>query len=978
MRRRLLILIMAALLPVSAAAQYYSYGAEPSSVKWSQIKSEHFKMIFPQGMDSMARDYLCAMEMMRPSVNGPMLLNTHQIPVVLHPYTTLSNGSVSWAPKVVNLVTSPEPYDGTSDPWMMQLVNHELRHVAQCEHFTRDFYSWLWYGLGEQAAGLGMGLFTTKKYLEGDAVISETELNQVGRGRSASFLMYPRALLLDGNYLSWEQATMGSYHYQSINPYAIGYMLLAQERLRTDNASFTGEFFRDKARLYDIKRFLHPDQYTTYPSQDMMIAKTLRMFNIAWKQDLDMRGEFTQCKPLSREERLYTDYISAVRIADERSSFDGHVIALKKGLEHNNELVRINPVGVEQHVSYFNPVASKISDPAGGRIYWSETVMDEPSDLENFSVIKYLDINSGDIGFVTRDTKYFNPAVSPDGKYLAVAEYPVASATRLVLLNPSDGRVIASCAAPGAGQILEPCFSYGYIYVSAIAENGAGIWRIPYKDGLDDEWENVLPATGCEIRNLRSFDGGVCFASDFDGVMNIFSIDWKNSAVKQLTNSKYGANYPFFDADGQLYYSEYSSKGYHLVTADKSAFLDRDIKFKQPYLHPVAEALATQYAEKFTEAPVGNAAYLDQEQYPVEEYDKLRNAFHFHSWAPLYYNVDRIMNMSGDHLYEMASLGLTGYSQNELGTVTAMAGYSYHGGFNALHGKVNAVIADFDVEASFDFNDRKQRLDDPLLKEIQGDYQSVVTNRPYFTASIAADYPHNLFGGGWLSMFIPVARLTFSNDLCRYESESGELRNHFTGKFMFGSRYYKMLPVTKAAIFPRYGISAGLYFQLPMASAGQQSPLMYATVYGYLPGYDRSHGLKLSASYQRQATSGGKRFISESLASMPRGYTGISPTEAYGKITADYAVPVWLQDYTISKYLYLKRLQVIPFVDMALDSRHQLGKPVTNFLGSFGTDLTVDFYAFRLGFEINAGLRYAHTLPVAGRKGGNYFAPLFG
>ena len=980
MRRRLFILIVSALLPVSAAAQFYTYGADPSSVKWSQIKTDHFKMIFPQGMDSLARDYLCAMEMMRPAVNGPMLLNTHRIPVVMHPYTTLSNGSVSWAPKVVNLVITPDAYDATSDPWMMQLVNHELRHIAQCEHFTRDFYSWLWYGLGEQAAGLGMGLFTTRKYLEGDAVISETELCPVGRGRSASFLMYPRALMLDGTYWNWEQSTMGSYHYKSINPYAIGYMLLSEERIRTDNADFTGEFFRDKARLYDVKRFLHLQNYTIYPSRDMLLAKTQKMFNQAWRQDMDMRGEFTQYKDIiSHEERLYCDFTSMICVQDDRSIWDGNILALKNGLECPSELVRINPMGEEKHLSWFSPVSSKLSDAVNGRVYWSETVKDGPADLEDFSVVRYLDIDSGTISSLTARTKYFNPTVSPDGKQLAVAEYPVGGTTRLVLLNALNGSVLVSCPAPAGGQILEPCISAGYIYASAVAENGAGIWRIPYSAELDDEWENVLPPTGCEIRNLRACDNGICFASDYDGVMNIFSIDCKTSVVKQLTNSKYGANYPYMDeASGLLCYSEYSSKGYHLVEADKKSLLEREIKFDEPFLHPVAEALSAQYAGKYTDAPVGNVAYLDPEQYPAQEYDKLRNAFHFHSWAPLYYNVDRIMNMSGDHLYEMASLGATGYSQNELGTVVAMAGYSYHGGFNALHGKVTAVVANCDVEASVDFNDRKQRIDDPMLKYFMDDYQPGVTSKPYFTASLAADYPYNLYGGGWLSMVIPLAKLSFSNDICRYVSEDGWLHNHFTSKFMFGSRYYKMLPVAKAAIFPRYGISAGLYFQLPIASGGYKAPLMYANVYGYLPGYDRAHGLKLSASYQRQATSDGKRFVSESLASMPRGYAGISPTEAYGKITADYAVPVWLRDYKVSKYLYLKRLQVIPFVDMALDSRHQFGKPVTNFLGSFGTDLTVDFYAFRLGFEINAGLRYAHTLPVAGRKGGNYFAPLFG
>ena len=190
----------------TAAAQFYNFGTDPSFVKWSQIRTPDFRLVYPRGMDSLARVYLFNLEKMRPVVNKELLLDTKPISVILHPYTTLSNGAVSWAPKMVNLITTPEAYRGTTEPWVEQLASHELRHVTQTQHFTKGIWRALEYVMGEQAVGIGLGLFSSSVFMEGDAVVAETENSESGRGRSASFLMYPRALLLDGIDWNWDKA----------------------------------------------------------------------------------------------------------------------------------------------------------------------------------------------------------------------------------------------------------------------------------------------------------------------------------------------------------------------------------------------------------------------------------------------------------------------------------------------------------------------------------------------------------------------------------------------------------------------------------------------------------------------------------------------------------------------------------------------------------------------------------------------------
>ena len=110
-----------------------------------------------------------------------------------------------------------------------------------------------------------------------------------------------------------------------------------------------------------------------------------------------------------------------------------------------------------------------------------------------------------------------------------------------------------------------------------------------------------------------------------------------------------------------------------------------------------------------------------------------------------------------------------------------------------------------------------------------------------------------------------------------------------------------------------------------------------------------------------------------SLSVLPRGYTGYNFDETYGSVSADYAVPIYLGDVSLGSFMYLKRLQIIPFGDYAVGAAH--GSSALSTYYSYGADLKLDFMIFRLNFPLSAGLRYARTGPQSGSQ--NYFGLLF-
>ena len=118
-RTRLILAAIFTLSVISSSSlygQYYTAGNDPTRVRWRMIRSEHFRMIYPAEIDSLARVYLYTLENIRPRVTASLNIDPRPIPVILHPYTTQSNGVVTWAPKRMDLFTSPDPYGSNPDP----------------------------------------------------------------------------------------------------------------------------------------------------------------------------------------------------------------------------------------------------------------------------------------------------------------------------------------------------------------------------------------------------------------------------------------------------------------------------------------------------------------------------------------------------------------------------------------------------------------------------------------------------------------------------------------------------------------------------------------------------------------------------------------------------------------------------------------------------------------------------------------------
>ena len=221
-----------------ASAQFYEFGQDPASLKWKQINTEHFQVVFSSDFGNNAQKLANLLEKNYKANSNQLDHSPRKVPVIIHNQTVYSNAFVTWAPKRMEFFTFPDPNIYPID-WLTELSLHEFRHVVQIDKLNQNFTRFLTVLLGQQANGIVAGMMPLW-FIEGDAVSAETSLSRSGRGRLPSFEMEIKAKLLsDTKPYSLSKAYLGSYKDYVPDHYQLGYQMVSYARKRYGNDYWT-------------------------------------------------------------------------------------------------------------------------------------------------------------------------------------------------------------------------------------------------------------------------------------------------------------------------------------------------------------------------------------------------------------------------------------------------------------------------------------------------------------------------------------------------------------------------------------------------------------------------------------------------------------------------------------------------------------------------------------------------------------------
>ena len=1003
---------MLLLLPCSAGAQFYVTGDDPGSLKWRSIDTDSYRIIYPDGTDSLARVYASELEKYKIPVSRTTGFMTGHgdgklMPVVMHAYNT-SNGSVAWAPKRMDLFTIPSAYNPEPIPWPTMLALHESRHVTQMQFGMTNTMRPFNYAFGEMFNILASLVYQGMYFIEGDAVVAETALTRSGRGRTADFLNYYMVAFDQGDYRNFPRWLFGSQRHYSPNHYALGYMTLGGIRYLYDYPDIMHDAYEKSSRnifyLPPVKKLAKKAGGKKKFGQVFeAVRDTMKGI---WTSEIEARAPFISGEPVTATPRLYTDYKDNVAMGPD-------IYSIKNGFLTTPVLIRIDSTGKEHKVTRFASQTSILSPSDNqGILYWSETVPDERWSMKADSRIRYIDPDhsSRKKNLTGRKDMLFNPASSSNGFRISAVQYHPEGGSSLLVKDIYTGGTSDTFAAPDSVQLLETAWIGNDVYVTGLSEGGYGIYR---RSG--SEWNTILEPQPVMIKDFKAYGEELIFACDRTGVHELYHLNPSTGDLRQKTSTRYGASDFTYSTDGRwLYYSSQTLKGMQMFRTSVDSLLNRPADFSDIHKYVIADRLAQQ--EKAEAEKTGLSKAVSEVDYSLSQprkYSKFGHAFNLHSWTPVYVSVDNIMNMSFDHIWQAASLGVAGIMQNRLSTGVGEFGYSAHKDpYNPLkwrhsgHAKFTYSGLYPVIEASIDVNDRAARQYN-ITAYKQDDRMSVSLSSaelpsPYIEGRLSMYIPFNFTSGGWNRGFIPKVSYRISNDMFNTSaailSYDGNVYSDgsligFNGKYyipgpnpalptfigatkgknsfrhnLSGSlRAYTMLGTPNSAVYPKWGVGLEMGASGSLESSQWLSPMGYAYLYGYVPGIVPAQGLKLTAMAQTKLSQ--KAIFGQAAVNiMPRGMsksTSLLQQLSIGnnlltKVTADYAIPIYIGDVSIAGGLvYIKRLTLTPHFDYMFIGRNT---PTKVGLFSAGTSLTLDLNGLIwIKWPCSAGISYSYN-----------------
>ncbi|WP_256004784.1 hypothetical protein [Pedobacter deserti] len=629
----------------SACGQIFSEEQNPLSVKWRQIQSPGFRIIYPDELEHEAQRMANTMSHIYPYVGSSLSRHKTSIPVVLQNRGVTANGFVQLAPKKSEFYTTP-PQQFDSQDWLNNLAVHELRHVAQFDKLTGGKAS----PFPEEIYFAWFGASIPLWFFEGDAVSIETALTRAGRGKIPSWIMPYRAALLEGKRLSYSKAYFGSDKDLTPGYYQLGYLLSSHIRSKHGGGvsdSILTDIRKRPLRPYPFSGSLK--KYTGMGTRHWYL-QTQSDLQGSWS-DQNNRTESKNYEILNQPASFATNYFMPVRLADQR------ILALKQSKAQASHFVVIDSARRENKLLGIGPQEQPWFSYANGLVVWDEIREDPRFKQRSYSVICSYNMNSGIRRTLTRRSRLFSPSLSADASRIVAVQIDLSNKCNLVELDASTGKILNTISNPDNHILQTPAYDHDDSSIAVVRVSEAGK-QLAITDG-EGNMRVLIDSSRQQINRPVFIGNGIAFNAHYNGIDNIYYIDTTSKKISALSASKYGAfnislQYENSDAP-KILFNDFGATGYHVAETRLTHLNTGKNNF-----------VSFGAAAKAQEGNVDVFSNIPDSSYQSTRYHShsLHNLFKFHSLSPVIENE-----------YQG---GLQLKSNNLLNTLDVFAGADYH------------------------------------------------------------------------------------------------------------------------------------------------------------------------------------------------------------------------------------------------------------------------------------------------------------
>lgn len=921
------------LLSPVVSAQYYNTGQDPASLKWMQITTEHFRVIYPGSYAAEGIRFAKTLEESYSKLSPLYPAQKFRLPVVIHNHTVRSNGYVAWAPKRIELYPTPEQDNIPLDP-NEQLAIHELTHAFQMQSLNQGFTRVFSVLFGQQLAGVVSAILPIW-YLEGDAVFNESFLTLSGRGRSPSFIQQLKAISLEkGKMYNYDKMLNGSFRDFIPSYYNTGFQMVTWSKIRYKDDLWNKTLKNTANFPFLINPVNLSLARNASTSKKRLFQETFDTLFTLWSKD-DKVSNFKTYEILNppRMER-YVSYYSPV-IAGSDS-----VIAIRASLSHPLSIVLIR-LSEKRETRIHTPgrIYPRFISFGDGKLVWTETQPDPRWENREWSVIRMMDLESRITKQLSYKSRYLSAAISHDGVFIAATENDVDNTNSLVFIDTRDGRIVEKTMAPENAYLQRPQWALNDKKVAVIylTDKGEGIMIY---DISTRQWDVPVKAENHDIQSCFLGNDSLFFISSYSGTDNIYFLNESGKAIP-LTKSRFGIN--DFTADGSsLIFTDYSAEGNNVCRMSLA-----DIEEAEPvYSH------SSFLINRFDTLRATLTSGYNNLNYNPRPYRKWQHLFNFHSWMPFYADLDKIQS-------DPASVkpGFSIMTQNNLSTLVSSIGYEFSESTHKLHSLVKWMGWYFVLESRLDYGH------DPEIQSLGAPEEPVISGRGIsFRNTLSLPL---IFSSGAFSQYFYLSASSDYRNNYIYLRETRNYdngQNQLTGRIYF-SNYYRS---SARDIYPRWAqvldISHSAY-PFDRNIYGTITTLRSAF---YFPGILRNNGIKIKLEAESQKP---EKFILGNRASFSRSYEDII-SEKLRFASIDYFMPLAYPDFHIGSLLYVPRVRADFFYDYTsatgnyLINRANQGNSFdyhdyNETFKSFGIEIMSDFYLLRIPFMISGGIQSA-------------------
>ena len=589
-----LVVVVAVLLGAMASAR-----ALPSDYVWRTLETEHFRISYHQGLESMARQLARTAE----AVYGELTVFLEWTPaakteIALVDHVDTPNGMVNVYP-YNKMILYAVPPDGRSvlndyDDWLRVLVAHEMTHVVYLDKKS---------GLPQVVNYVFGGMMHPNQYMprwytEACAVFDESLLSAAGRERSSLFEMFIRTDMLMGDFMEIDQISGSVDRWPRGNiPYLYGAKFMQYTADKYGNKTLTALGYLYGQRLVPLALNAVMKKVTgdTY----------IRLYD-EWREQLRARyaADTKRLEALGLSEVHYLSDSGEEHGSPRLFPTGDRMLYFQDNGRPGERGWYVLDFRTDERKKLFEADEDGGADiaPDGRRIVSGQLAYYK-NEYYYYDLYLY-DRDRQETTRLTEGLRAREPSFSPDGRKVVFVKYEPGM-SRLMLLDV-DSRIVSE---------LPRKLPFDQVFTPAWSPDGKRIaftgWRLGgFKDLYLYDLENGQLSAVTEDRALDaapnwSADGRTLFwSSDRTGIYNIYALDLEHKTVSQISNVLTGVFTPLVTPDNKrIYVSAYRPKGFDLAWID----------LEKENVRPEPELIELRPAQDYRDPEV---PYVDREYSP--------------------------------------------------------------------------------------------------------------------------------------------------------------------------------------------------------------------------------------------------------------------------------------------------------------------------------------------------------------------------